>query len=85
MDELCEVRVNSPNAVTNFSNNLGDLIRERDISEEKLKYSLKNLKFEGYDSDMDVYTFRAEFEKLIEPVIQKKTVAGISKEELSFW
>ena len=79
MDELCEVRMNSTNAVPKLSNDLVDLIGKKDISEEKLTSSLSTLslkielpKFNRYDSDMDVYTFRAEFEKLIEPTIQEK-------------
>ena len=29
-------------------------------------------KFKGYDSELDIYTFRADFEKLIEPILQHK-------------
>ena len=29
-------------------------------------------KFKGYDLELDIYTFRADFEKLIEPILQRK-------------
>ena len=75
MDQLSEVRAHSAKAVSKFSNDLGELIRVKDISEEKLKTSL-NLKielkkFKGYESEIDIYTFRAEFEKLIEPLVRQ--------------
>ena len=75
MDKLSEVRAESAKAVSKFSNELGELIRAKDISEEKLKTSL-NLKielkkFKGYESEIDIYTFRAEFEKLIEPLVRQ--------------
>ena len=75
MDELSKMRSNSAEMVTKFSNELGNLLRKHDISEEKLK-SVHNLKIEmpkfmGYDSKIDIYTFWAEFEKLIQPVVQK--------------
>ena len=45
-------------------------------SEEKLKsgFNLKiDLnKYQGYDSCMDIYTFRSEFEKLIQPLVLRK-------------
>ena len=70
------MRVNSAAEVTKFSNELGTLIRERDITEEKLKSAsslkIELTKFKGYESEMDIYNFRAEFEKLIEPVVLRK-------------
>ena len=75
MDELSKLRNDSAGVVTKVSNELGNLLRELNISDEKVK-SVHNLKielpkFKGYDSDMDIFTFRKEFEKLIEPVVQK--------------
>ena len=29
-------------------------------------------KFKGYDSELDIYIIRADFEKLIEPILQRK-------------
>ena len=55
----------------------------RDISEEKLK-NLSNLtieldKFQGYDSKMDIYTFRSEFEKNVQRKHQKRYWVDILK------
>ena len=62
MNELSEMRNDSAADVTRFSNELGNLLRERDISEEKLKnvhhLKIELPKFKGYDSEMDIYTFR---------------------------
>ena len=48
----------------------------RDITEEKLKnlsgLTIELEKFQGYDSKIDIYTFKSEFEKLIQPKIQKR-------------
>ena len=54
---------------------LYEISTSRDITEEKLK-SQKGLdielgKFQGYDSKMDIYTFKSDFEKLIQPKIQR--------------
>ena len=61
--------------VTQFSNKLGDVMRDRDISEEKLKGALglkiEIPKFKGYESSMDIYIFRAEFEKLVQPTVRR--------------
>ena len=47
---------------------------DRDISEKKLKNSaglnIQLPKFKGYYSNMNIYTFRSEFKKLIEPEVQ---------------
>ena len=58
-----------------YAMKLHDLMMERDISEEKLKKSLATPieldKFSGFGSKMDIYTFRSEFERLIQPGRQK--------------
>ena len=59
------------------------LISDRDINDEKLKKS-KDLrieipKFRGYDSKLDIYSFRSEFEKLIQPSIQKQYWVDVLK------
>ena len=50
-------------------------ISNRDLSEEKLKSALTlNLefpKFSGYDSQLDIFSFKKEFENLVEPYISK--------------
>ena len=75
MSDLSEIRSKSAASVTKYSNELGYLLRERDICDEKLK-SAHNLKvelpkFRGYDSELNIYSFRTEFEKLLQPVVQK--------------
>ena len=76
MEELIELRTQTAGDVTRFSNDLEKLISERDISEEKLKSALtlkiELSKFSGYDSETDIYTFRSEFEKLIEPFVKRQ-------------
>ena len=48
-------------------------ISERDLTEDKIKNAstlgIKLPKFRGYDSKLDYYTFKAEFEKLVSPRI----------------
>ena len=50
-------------------------ITDRDLSEEKLKsaltLNLKLPKFSGYDSQLDVFSFKKEFGKLVEPYLSK--------------
>ena len=76
MEELCKLRDETTNGLALFTKKLDQIIRERDLSEEKLKraFELKiNIpKFKGYGSEVDIYTFRAKFEKLVEPVLQRK-------------
>ena len=52
---------------------LKEEIKKRDLSEEKLKNAsilgIKLPKFKGYDSDLDIYSFKSEFEKLISPTL----------------
>lgn len=58
-----------------FQKTLDSIMKDRDISPEKLKNSgemkIEIPKFSGYDSPMNFFTFKAEFRKLIEPTIQK--------------
>ena len=66
-----------------YMQELHGLISDRDISEEKLKksndLSIEIPKFRGYDSKLDIYTFRSEFEKLIQPSVQKQYWVDILK------
>ena len=59
-----------------FVTKLNDIITERDISEEKLKHAsglkIELPKFKGYESKTDIYSFKTEFEKSIQPTIQKR-------------
>ena len=66
-----------------YAQELFALISDRDVSEEKLKKS-KDLpidlpKFRGYDSKLDIFSFRSEFEKLVQPAIQKQYWVDILK------
>ena len=58
-----------------FLKNVGDAISSRDISEKKLKNAaglkIELTKFKGYNSEMDIYTFRSEVKKHIEPNVQR--------------
>ena len=60
----------------NFLKNLQETVIERDISPDKMKNALglkiELPKFSGYDSKMDIFTFKSEFTKLVEPTVQKK-------------
>lgn len=59
-----------------YKEKLSNEIKKRDITEEKMKNAsvlgIKLSKFKGYDSAMDYYTFKSEFEKLIVPHVQAK-------------
>ena len=66
-----------------YAQELYALICDRDVSDEKLKKSkelpIELSKFRGYDSKLDIFSFRSEFEKLIQPSIQKRYWADILK------
>ena len=51
-------------------------IKDRDLSKEKIKnpsiLGIKLPRFKGYDSVVDFYTFKVEFEKLVAPWVQAK-------------
>ena len=55
----------------------------RDISKEKLKnasgLSIELARLKGYNSKLDIYSFKTEFEKLIQPIIQKRYWVDILK------
>ena len=81
--EAGKMRDEVTNVKIKFLQNLNDEIVNRDISERKLRnaaWSNINLgKFVGYDSQMDFYTFRTRFRKLIEPTVQRKYWGDILK------
>ena len=62
-------------ALSKYLEKLVETIAKRDISEKKLSTSaglkIDFKKFSGYDSPMDIYTFKNDFKKFIEPFIQK--------------
>ena len=59
-----------------YAKKLHSIITDRDISEEKLKKSsglnIELAKFKGYESKLDIYSFKRDFERLIQPNILKK-------------
>ena len=59
-----------------FAMEVHAILTERDITEVKLKSSsglnIDLGKFQGYESKTDIYSFKSEFEKLIQPTMQKR-------------
>ena len=59
-----------------FSASLQKIVIERDITPEKMKnvsgLTIELPKYSGYESKMDYFTFKSQFQKLIEPKVQKK-------------
>ena len=57
-----------------FLKNLKTVVESRDVTPDKLKNAstlkIELPKFCGYSSQMDFYTFKTEFVKLVEPVVQ---------------
>ena len=68
---------------TDFLGKLQSVIKERDVTPEKMKNAttlrIELPKFGGYGSKMDLYTFKSEFKKLVEPVVQKQFLADYLK------
>ena len=64
-----------------FAMRLYAIFTDGDISEEKLKnasgLNIELARFKGYD--LDIYSFKTEFEKLIQPTIQKRYWVDILK------
>ena len=73
-DEVIKMRDSVTESVDEFIETLSIIIKARDISERKLKNSaglkIELKKFKGYESEVDIYTFRSSFKKLIEPNVQ---------------
>ena len=66
-----------------FLTKLSKVVKERDISERKLKNAaglkIELKKFKGYESETDIYTFWSSFRKLIEPEVQENVLAEYLK------
>ena len=60
-----------------FFGKLEDVVLKRDITTDKMKaaseVTIDLPKFCGYDSKMDIFTFKSEFQKHVEPKYQKNT------------
>ena len=82
LDKLSAMRDETVRIKLDFFTNLSKSIIQRDISEEKLKRAanikLELERFKGYESEMDIYTFHTEFQKLVEPTLQKKNIDQIT-------
>ena len=78
-----EMRDSSVEKITQNLEKVRNAISDRDISEKKLKNSagldIDLPKFKGYYSHVDIYTFRSEFKKLIEPNVQRRFWADYLK------
>ena len=81
--DVLQRRDSCTEALDEFLKKLHKVIKDRDISERKLKNSaglkIELKKFKGYESEMDIYTFRSSFKKLIEPNVQETMLADILK------
>ena len=66
-----------------FGDSLRKIVLDRDITPDKLRNAcsvkIDNFKFGGYESSMDFYTFKTQFQKLIEHRHQKPFLAEVLK------
>ena len=81
--ELSKMRDTVVSRVTDLFTKIDNIILEKDISEKKLKnaavLNIDLKKFKGYNSDVDIYTFKEEFKKLVEPNFPKNMLAEYLK------
>ena len=84
--EVLEMEVEISKDLDTFLNEVRETILERDISEKKLKNAaglkIEIPKFKGYHSEMDIFTLRTEFKKLVEPEVQKCLWADYLKKKI---
>ena len=75
VNKTCTFKDSALSCRNSYAMRLYELQTQRDISEEKLKRSssipIKLQEFKGYDSKLDIYSFKSEFEKLVQPTLQK--------------
>ena len=73
-------------ALGKYLEKLAETISSRDISEKKLAASaglkIECKKFSGHDCPTDIYTFRADFKKFVEPFVQKSLWGDYLKKNL---
>ena len=76
LTKVCRTRDRIASKKDIFFDNLGAIIAEREITFEKLKNAseleIKLPKFSGYNGQIDFFTFKSEFSRLIEPTVLKK-------------
>ena len=84
-DKIFDIRDKCSTMIWEYVDALDRTIKDRDISEQKLKNSaglnIEMEKFKGYNSVTDVYTFRSEFRKLVEPEVRKNLWADHLKKK----
>ena len=82
-EDVIKMRDSSTQILNTFLDSIADTLKSKDISEKKLKSSarleIKLAKFKGYYSEKDIYTFRSEFRKLVEPQVQMELWADVLK------
>lgn len=82
LDRTSELREEALQRRNTYAQELFALIQTRDISEEKLKsrdLGIELPKFSGYGSTLDIYSFKAQFEKLVQPNKQRRYWVDILK------
>ena len=66
-----------------FFKNLQTIVSKRDVTADKLKNAttlkIDLPKFSGYDCQLDFYTFKTEFVKLVEPMVQAPILSDYLK------
>ena len=66
-----------------FFEKMQKIVLDRDVTPDKLKNAatmrIDLPKFSGYDCKMDLFTFKSEFQKLVEPTVQKPYLADYLK------
>ena len=67
----------------NFFLNLEKIVLARDVTADKMKNAaslkIEIPKFSGYDGEIDFYTFKSEFQKLVEPHVKKQLLSDYLK------
>ena len=83
MNELLKRKSNLQTSISFYKKSLDDEVSERDLSEDKMKNaSLLGIDlptFKGYDSTVDYYTFKLDFEKLVTPRYAKPLLPELLK------
>ena len=83
MDDLAGAKIDLKNSLDKFKTNLEREILTRDLSEEKMKNAsligIKLPKFKGYNSSLDFYTFKTEFETKVAPRLSAKLLPDYLK------
>ena len=76
LTKVCRTRDRIASKKDIFLDKLGAIVAEREITFEKLKNAseleIKLPKFSGYNGQIDFFTFKSEFSRLIEPTVLKK-------------